>query len=177
MFSKYVIINSRGEVKKMGVIMVLKKLIADHRESTGFTLIELVVVIIIIGILASIALPQYGKMVERTRLSEAISMLGTIHRAEMRYALEHDEYTTNFTNLDINVTLLNIYSAVTPYFSYVVNPASIYNDGVDDGLLQATRNGYRVGGGYFDNYVVWMSEAGNFSCFTGPGSCPPLPNQ
>ena len=72
----------------------------------GFTLIELLVVVLIIGILAAVALPQYFKAVEKSRSTEALSVLGSIAAAEERYRLATSDntYTTNYSDFDISFT-------------------------------------------------------------------------
>lgn len=49
----------------------------------GFTLVELIIVVIIVGILASIGLTQYNKVVEKSRAAEARMILGTLRSAEI----------------------------------------------------------------------------------------------
>ena len=58
----------------------------------AFTLIELLIVVIIVGILATVALPQYTKVVEKARWTEAASMLGSIRKAALIYYAEHGDY-------------------------------------------------------------------------------------
>ncbi|MCX5667365.1 MAG: prepilin-type N-terminal cleavage/methylation domain-containing protein [Candidatus Omnitrophica bacterium] len=60
-----------------------------RRNSKGFTLVELIVVIIVIGVLAAIGTPTMTAMVARAKKSEAVTALGTIRTAERLYALEH----------------------------------------------------------------------------------------
>ena len=61
------------------------------KSMKGFTLIEVLVVVLIIGILAAVALPQYQRAVEKSRLSEAISNMRTIQNNVKMYILEHGE--------------------------------------------------------------------------------------
>ena len=54
----------------------------------GFTLVELLTVLMIVAILTAVGLPQYGKAVERSRVSEAQAMLRTIYDSSERLAGE-----------------------------------------------------------------------------------------
>jgi len=61
----------------------------------GFTLLELVVVIIILGILASLGLTQYGRMIERSRGAEARAALGDVRKYAIAYRIEYGSVLTN----------------------------------------------------------------------------------
>ncbi|MBI2069253.1 MAG: prepilin-type N-terminal cleavage/methylation domain-containing protein [Elusimicrobia bacterium] len=69
----------------------------------GFTLIELLVVLIIIGVLASVGVPKYFRSVERSRASEAISMLSAIAQAQDRYRQRNGNYSTTGQALDVDI--------------------------------------------------------------------------
>jgi len=68
----------------------------------GFTLIELLVVVFIIGILAAIALPQYQKAVERSRMAEAVQVLGDVATAQTVYYMQHGNFATTLDLLNTN---------------------------------------------------------------------------
>ena len=59
-----------------------------QKNKKGFTLLELLVVVLIIGILSAVALPQYQKAVEKSRATEAITLLGSLANAEEIYKIE-----------------------------------------------------------------------------------------
>ncbi|MDD5432939.1 MAG: prepilin-type N-terminal cleavage/methylation domain-containing protein [Candidatus Omnitrophica bacterium] len=58
----------------------------------GFTLIELIVVVIVIGILATIAVPQYMAATERAKGGKARHALGLIAQGEKLFRAERDTY-------------------------------------------------------------------------------------
>lgn len=68
----------------------------------GFTLIELLVVVLIIGILAAMAMPQYFKAVERSRMTEADTLLGSIAQAQRRKFLQVNRFVTDYRALDVS---------------------------------------------------------------------------
>ena len=57
-------------------------------HKNGFTLMELLAVVLILGILTAVALPQYRKSMERSRVAEALQMLPAIFDARERLVTE-----------------------------------------------------------------------------------------
>ena len=73
----------------------------------AFTLLELLVVVVIIGLLAAIALPQYKKAVLKSKLATIKDRTRVIYEAEQRYYLVNNSYTTNWDALDITNMKIN----------------------------------------------------------------------
>ena len=60
----------------------------------GFTLIELLVVVLSIGILSAVALPQYQKAVEKSRMTEALILVKKIVDAQKIFYMSNGRYAT-----------------------------------------------------------------------------------
>ena len=67
----------------------------------GFTLVELAVVIVIIGVLAAFGVPRFMKSVERTKASEAFAYLSALRAAQERYVAANGVYASDPAVLDI----------------------------------------------------------------------------
>ena len=72
-------------------------------KKKGFTLIEMLVVVLIIGIIAAIAFPQYEKVVEKTRAAQAMEVMRSIYQAAADYYLATGTYPTSFDQLSIEM--------------------------------------------------------------------------
>jgi type IV pilus assembly protein PilA len=67
-------------------------------NNKGFSLVELMVVVAIIGILSAIAIPNFQRFQRKSRQSEAKSLLGGIYSAEKAF---HQEWNQYFSDLDV----------------------------------------------------------------------------
>ena len=113
----------------------------------AFTLIELLVVVLIIGILASIALPQYTKAVRKTRVAEARMILKKLIEATDLYYLANNDLVcpdvsdgeTSELDLDIPTT--------TQYWEFEAVDSS------DSGCLYSAHPLFET-----DNYVIAYSS-------------------
>lgn len=90
----------------------------------GFTLVELVLVVIILGILASVGGVRYLTNIEKSRRAEAKMILGQIRTMQEAYRLEWNKYAgkTNQSKLALEgVPWDSCSTAKTHYFSYTAN--------------------------------------------------------
>ena len=76
----------------------------SFRASGGFTLIELMTVVVVIAIMAAIALPAYMDYVRRSRRAEAITLLNRIAQEQERWRANNISYTTDLSASGVNVS-------------------------------------------------------------------------
>ncbi len=104
-------------------------------SKAGFTLMELLVVVLIIGVLAAVAIPKYQVAVTKSRYATLKNLTESILQAEEVYYLANGQYTNRFEKLDIDMPggKLNT-SSVDRYmyewgncFLYVSNTSVYFN--------------------------------------------------
>jgi prepilin-type N-terminal cleavage/methylation domain-containing protein len=80
------------------------------RNSKGFTLIELMIVVAIIGILAAIAIPNFLNYQCKSKQSEAKQALGTLSKNQEAYVAENDTYASDIADLNFDLKGKNRYT-------------------------------------------------------------------
>ncbi|MCK9603672.1 MAG: prepilin-type N-terminal cleavage/methylation domain-containing protein [Candidatus Omnitrophica bacterium] len=139
----------------------------------GMTILEIIIVLIIITLIFALALPNFGKMQERSLDKEPIGNLKRIQEAERIYYMESTQSggTGNYfpssgsiSNVDqINSSLrVNLLSSAAPNWNYTVS---------SDGSSSATRN---IGASdpYYRTWSLGLND-NNPTCSGGGQACPP----
>ena len=75
----------------------------QNKFAKGFTLLELLVVVVIIGVLAAIALPQYKYVVAKAKFTQLLTATKAIVEAQRRYMLLYGERSLDLSALDIDI--------------------------------------------------------------------------
>src|SRR5829696_6236674 len=92
---------------------VMNKML-QRRNRAGFTLVELAVVIIIIGVLAAFAVPRFLDSVERSKAAEAFNYLAAVRAAQERYQVRQGTYAVDLDDLDIQMPAPKYFTVGTP---------------------------------------------------------------
>jgi len=97
------------------------------REDDGYSLTEVMIVVVILGILALLALPRFMNVTTRAKTTEAKSMLGHLHALQQSYRYEHDRFADGLEALGFEQNKLTTEGGTARYRI---------------GINQASENGY-----------------------------------
>lgn len=74
------------------------------RCSSGFTLIELMVVVAIVAILGSLAYPSFVEQIRKSRRSDAVAAITGVRHAQERFRANNPAYAANMADLNLPAT-------------------------------------------------------------------------
>lgn len=121
------------------------------KNQNGFTLSEIMVVVVIVAILASVAIPRFTGAVERVRASEGVHILTALLGAQKAYEAENSSYAVDINDLDVEITRAENF-----------NIGSIVVQNNPNNVAQITRTG---------GYTLSIDEDGVIGCTDGAITC------
>ncbi len=104
-------------------------------KEKGFTLIELMIIVVVIAILSAIAMPAYQEQIAKAKRADAAGTLVTAAQALERY------YTSNGTYLDAGGNLAAVFPTQVPDNGAAYYTVSAVSAGANNFTLRATRTG------------------------------------
>ncbi|MGB3517019.1 MAG: type IV pilin-like G/H family protein [Elainellaceae cyanobacterium] len=125
-------------------------LLADSSPPTdaGFTMMELMVSIVIIGTLFVLAYPSFINQVSKARQSEAQSYIGAVNRAQQAHYLQHRRFG-ELPDLEVGIRTF------TEHYTYTTEPEGVGMEAIAQTTATPTDNTIR---GYLGK--VWIGLAG-----------------
>jgi prepilin-type N-terminal cleavage/methylation domain-containing protein len=121
------------------------------KSRKGFTLVELAVVIVIIGVLAAFGIPRFLQSVERSKAAESFAYLSAVRSAQERYNSLNGTYATNVSDLDLQLSTPKYFTAAATF-----DPGST-SSLQDSWSLTLTRTGSSSG---YGAYTVIFTDQG-----------------
>jgi prepilin-type N-terminal cleavage/methylation domain-containing protein len=140
----------------------MRMFLSGRGRRAGFTLVELAVVIVIIGVLASFGVPKFMQSVERSKAVESFNFLSALRSAEERHLAKEGSYTTDWKALDVQWKM----SAAGPVLQYF-SIGSDFVAGASTWGATLTRTG--AAGSYGAYTVSYSSDGFLPSTVSGPG--------
>ena len=131
------------------------------RRTSGFTLIELMIAVVVAGILLAVALPSFMDSIRKGRRSEAFTAIAAVQQAQERWRSNRAAYTT--TSADLGIASLTS----TPGGYYALSIASASTTGY---VLTAVGSGSQLNDGQCANLSIEMNGGAiRYASCTGSG--------
>ena len=124
------------------------------KKAQGFTLLEVLIVLVIVAVMAGLAVPGYISTVEKSRKQEALATLGAIRSSEQRFFATGGAYTAVIASLDFDPTV--VAGGVVAHYTYgIAGGGAAFT-------ATATRNAadFSASSGCPAAYTVTINQAG-----------------
>ena len=108
---------------------------STRKRFHGFSLMEVMIVVVIIGILAALAYPTLEKYLKRARQTEAKTNLSAIYTAQKIYFTLHQSYAEDINELDLNMVQGEPYTFTIQEASTITFKAQAEGNIDDDDVL------------------------------------------
>jgi prepilin-type N-terminal cleavage/methylation domain-containing protein len=126
--------------------------VKEIKNKSGFTLTEVIITVIIVGVLASLALPRFTGVFERVRASEGVQILTSLLGAQKAYKLENGSYSDDPALLDIEIDRAQNFDITT---------IAVDDDATNVAEIQRNNGGYTLS----------IDEDGVIGCAPGAITC------
>ena len=138
------------------------------KKFLAYTLTEVMVVIVIIGVLAALALPRFYNYVRKTYNQEATQALLSIYSAQLDFALDHDDGNPSTDDYSLDYDTLDLTFSLFKHFTLNDHPLT-GTLGCDFG---GADNFYLASMDAIDDpYTLYVLRNGTIICKVKDGSC------
>ena len=149
----------------------MQHLVSRLKTRRGFTLVELAVVIVIIGVLAAFGVPKFLQSVEKSKATEAFNYWSAVQSAEERYIAQNGVYWDTSTAAPLPTTL-DIVLPTLQYFDMTSITATNPGGGLPTWTGILTR---KTGTSSYGGYTVgWTQEGFSSTNSTIPQTISPV---
>ncbi len=94
-----------------------------NRRKSGFSLVELLMVVAVVGILGAVAIPNFQSFLMKSRRAEAYTQLSEIYRKQMAFYLENKRYGTTFDEIQFQIgggTVIDTNTIQGDYYTFTL---------------------------------------------------------
>jgi len=123
----------------------------------GMTLLEIMVVVIVISVLATLAVPRFYIFVERMRAKEAEQILLAVLAAMNRYEIENGTLPTQVSDLDIDLRAADNFDIS----SLTLHTGDLCDTDTRSSIKRVNQSGQEI-------YCLSIHEKGGFHCYALP---------
>lgn len=131
------------------------------KSNKGFTMVELMVVVLIVGILAAVAVPLMSGRIDASKWSEGKAAMGTIASALRAYAAEKGSFGSAPTLADIGLSNNDLDGTYFTHQAYAISSASASNGQVSYVITCTANSSTRSGKPSSPAVMTLTSSAAN----------------